>query len=87
MGTRGSAGTVSQLNQKIYKQLEQWRNWLIEGEHPYVYLDGLVLKRSWTADMRNVSVLVASASVVTVTARSWESPEAKEDKTGWRGFL
>jgi len=29
------------------------------GEHPYVYLDGIVLKRSWAGEVRNVSLLVA----------------------------
>ena len=31
----------------------------IESKHPYVYLDGLVLKRSWAGEVRNVSLLVA----------------------------
>ena len=43
-GTRVSSGTVSKLNQKIYGQLEQWRQKPIEGDFPYVYLDGIVLK-------------------------------------------
>jgi transposase-like protein len=29
------------------------------GEFPYVYLDGVVLKRSWGGEVRNISVLVA----------------------------
>jgi hypothetical protein len=28
---------------KIYGTIEAWRNRPIEGEHPYVYLDGIVL--------------------------------------------
>ena len=43
-GTRVSPSTVSELNQKIYQQIETWRNRPIEGEHPYVYLDGIWLK-------------------------------------------
>ena len=31
----------------------------IEGKHPYLYLDGIVLKRSWAGEVRNVSLLVA----------------------------
>src|SRR6056297_3561370 len=58
-GSRVSAGTVSNLNQKVYERIEQWRNRPIEGEHPYVYLDGLYLKRSWGGEVRNVAVLVA----------------------------
>ncbi len=46
-GTRVSPSTISDLNRKIYKHIEAWRNRPIEGEHPYVYLDGIVLKRSW----------------------------------------
>ena len=58
-GTRVSPGTVSNLNKKIYGQIEAWRNQPIEGEHPYLYLDGIVLKRSWAGEVRNVSLLVA----------------------------
>jgi len=55
-GTRASPGAGSRLNQKIYGQLEVWRNRPITGAHPYVYLDGLVLKRSWASEVRNVSL-------------------------------
>ena len=58
-GTRVSSGTVSRLNQRIYAQIEAWRTKPIEGSHPYVFLDGLVLKRRWAGEVRNVSVLVA----------------------------
>ncbi|GAB3313153.1 hypothetical protein GCM10027428_13020 [Haliea atlantica] len=57
-GTRVSSGTVSKLNKKVYKHIEAWRNRPIQGEYPYVYLDGIVLKRSWAGEVRNVSVLV-----------------------------
>jgi putative transposase len=36
-GTRVSPGTVSNLNKKIYGQIEAWRNQPIEGEQPYLY--------------------------------------------------
>jgi transposase-like protein len=58
-GTRVSPSTVSNLNKKIYGTIEAWRNRPIDGEHPYVYLDGIVLKRSWAGEVRNVSLLVA----------------------------
>src|SRR6188474_3147574 len=58
-GRRVSPSTVSDLNKKIYGTIEAWRNRPIEGEHPYVYLDGIVLKRSWAGEVRNVSLLVA----------------------------
>ena len=55
-GTRVSPSTVSDLNKKIYATIEAWRNRPIEGEHPYVYLDGIVLKRSWAGEVRNISL-------------------------------
>ena len=49
-GTRVSPSTVSNLNKKIYAKIEAWRNRRIEGEHPYLYLDGIVMKRSWAGE-------------------------------------
>ena len=59
-----------------------------EGEHPYVYLDGTVLKRTWAGEVRNVSLLVAIA----VNGEGYREilgicEGAKEDKAGWSGFL
>lgn len=87
-GTRVSPGTVSKLNKKIYKHIEAWRNRPIEGEHPYVYLDGIVLKRTWAGEVRNVSVLVA----ISVSNDGYRQvigvqEGAKEDKAGWSSFL
>jgi putative transposase len=53
-GTRVSPSTVSDLKKKIYGTIEAWHNQQIEGEHPYVYLDGIVLKRSWAGEVCNV---------------------------------
>jgi hypothetical protein len=41
---------VSNLNKKIYAKIEVWRNRRIEGEHPYLYLDGIVMKRIWAGE-------------------------------------
>jgi putative transposase len=87
-GTRVSPSTVSNLNKKIYGTIEAWRNRPIEGDHPYVYLDGIVLKRSWAGEVRNVSLLVA----IGVNDRGYREilgicEGAKEDKTGWSAFL
>ena len=53
-GTRVSSGTISRLNQKIYRHIEAWRNREIVGEFPYLYLDGVILKRSWAGEVKNV---------------------------------
>jgi putative transposase len=87
-GTRVSPSTVSNLNKKIYAKIEAWRNRRIEGEHPYLYLDGIVMKRSWAGEIRNVSLLVASA----VNSEGFREilgicEGAKEDKSGWSAFL
>lgn len=87
-GTKVSPSTVSELNQKVYKQIDAWRNRPIEGEHPYVYLDGISLKRSWGGEVRNVSVLVA----IGVSHDGFREvlgvcEGAKEDKAGWLSFL
>ncbi len=58
-GMRVSAGTVSDLNQKMYERIDSWRNEKITGKYPYVYLDGISLKRTWGGEVRNVAVLVA----------------------------
>jgi len=87
-GTRVSPGTVSNLNKKIYAKIEEWRHRPIEGEHPYLYLDGIVMKRTWVGEVRNVSLLVASA----VNKEGYREilgicEGAKEDKSGWSAFL
>ncbi|MGE0852683.1 MAG: IS256 family transposase [Hyphomicrobiaceae bacterium] len=87
-GTRVSPSTVSDLNKRIYETIETWRNRPIEGEHPYVYLDGIVMKRSWAGEVRNVSLLVAIAVNVEGYREILGICEgAKEDKAGWSGFL
>ena len=58
-GTRVSASTVSELNQKIYTQIDAWRNRPIEGEYAYVFLDGIWMKRAWGGEVENVALLVA----------------------------
>ena len=87
-GTRVSPSTVSKLNKKIYAKIEEWRRRPIEGAHPYLFLDGIVLKRTWAGEVRNVSLLVA----IGVNAEGYREilgvrEGAKEDKSGWSAFL
>ena len=60
----------------------------IEEIFPYVYLDGIFLKRSWGGEVRNVAVLVA----IGVAADGFRqvlgvAEGAKEDKQSWTNFL
>jgi transposase-like protein len=87
-GTRVSPSTVSDLNQKIYSKIEAWRNQPLTDIFPYVFLDGISMKRSWGGEVRNVSVLVAIGvdhegyrQVLGVTEG------AKEDQESWQAFL
>jgi putative transposase len=87
-GTRVSPSTVSELNQKIAVKIDEWRHQPLEGEHAYVYLDGIWLKRSWGGEVKNVSILVAIGvnqdghrEVLGVAEGT------KEDKASWQGFL
>lgn len=87
-GTRVKPSTVSDLNQKIYERIEVWRNAPITGHHPYIYLDGIALKRSWGGEIRDVAVLVA----VGVDQHGFRDilgvmEGAKEDKASWTKFL
>ena len=87
-GTRVSASTVSDLNQKIYKQIEDWRQQPLVGEFPYVFLDGLWLKRSWGGEVKNVSVLVAIGVAQSGYRQILAVSEgAREDKASWTAFL
>ena len=50
-GSRVSPRVMSELNKKIYRRIDEWRNRAIKSEYPYVYLDGVYLKRSWGGEM------------------------------------
>jgi transposase-like protein len=87
-GTRVSPSTVSELNQKIHATIQAWRERRIDRVYPYVFLDGIYLKRSWGGEVRNVSVLVA----IGVGADGFReilgvAEGAKEDKSSWSTFL
>jgi transposase-like protein len=87
-GTRVSPSTVSELNQRIAGEIEAWRNAPIEGEHAYVFVDGIWLKRSWGGEVKNVSILVA----IGVNQDGFRevlgvAEGTKEDKPSWQRFL
>ena len=87
-GTRVSAGVVSKLNQELYDKIDLWRTRPIEGTFPYVYLDGIVLKRTWADEIRNVSILVAFGVNADGYREILGAQEgAKEDKAGWASFV
>lgn len=87
-GVRVKPGVVCDLNQKVYERIEAWRNEPIQGDHPYVYLDGIWLKRSWGGEVKNIAVLVA----IGVNSQGFReilgvAEGMKEDAESWRNFL
>ncbi|MCC5789322.1 MAG: IS256 family transposase [Opitutales bacterium] len=87
-GTRVSPSTVSDLNQKIYERIEQWRDRPLRSRYVYVYMDGLWLKRSWGGEVENVSILVA----IGVNEHGFRevigaSEGMSEDKESWKNLL
>jgi putative transposase len=58
-GTQVTSSTFSEINKKIYERIESWRTRPLDGEHPYVMLDRISLKRSWGSEVKNIAVLVA----------------------------
>src|SRR5664280_1112535 len=60
----------------------------IDGEHAYVFLDGIWLKRSWGGEVKAVSLLVA----IGVNQEGYRevlgvTEGAKEDQPSWVNFL
>ena len=84
-----SASTVSELNKKAYVHIETWRNRPLQGgKYPYVYVDGIYLRRNWGGEYENVSVLVA---IAVNEDGYWEVLGAaegmEEDKASWISFF
>jgi transposase-like protein len=88
-GTKVSPGTISNLNKKAYEHIETWRNRPLHGgNYPYVFVDGIFLKRCWGGEYENVSILIA----IGVNEDGYReiigaSEGMKEDKESWRNFL
>lgn len=56
-GSKVSPATISELNKKAYVHIEDWRNRPLQGgRYPYIYVDGIYLRRNWGGEYENVSV-------------------------------
>ena len=88
-GTKVSPATISELNKKAYVHIEEWRNrQLTGGQYPYVYVDGIYLKRNWGGEYENVAILVAIAVNEDGYREVIGAMEGmKEDKSSWTNFL
>ena len=88
-GSKVSPGTISNLNKKVYEHIEVWRNRHLHSEqYPYVFIDGIYLKRSWGGEFENVAILVAIAVNQDGYREVIGAAEGmKEDKESWKSFL
>ncbi|PJJ30951.1 IS256 family transposase [Lacrimispora celerecrescens] len=87
-GTKVSPGTISNLNKKAYEHIETWRSRKLSGSYPYVYVDGVYLKRSWGGEVQNVSILVAIGVNEEGCREIIGAAEGmKEDRESWRTFF
>ena len=80
---------IVQLNKKAYVHIEDWRNRPLQGGHyPYVYVDGIYLRRNWGGEYENVAVLVAIAVNEDGFREVLGAAEGmKEDKASWVSFF
>ena len=61
-GSKISPSTISELNKKAYVHIEDWRNRPLQaGRYPYVYVDGICLRRNWSVEFENAAILVTIA--------------------------
>ena len=89
-GSKVSAATISELNKKAYVHIEDWRNRPLQGgsRYPYVYVDGIYLRRNWGGEYENVAILVAIAVNEDGYREVLGAAEGmKEDKASWVSFF
>lgn len=58
-GDRMPPHSLSDDLKRVYKGIDAWRNRPLGRAFPYVFMDGIWIKRSWGGSIENVSVLVA----------------------------
>lgn len=88
-GSKVSPATISELNKKAYVHIEDWRNRPLQGgKYPYVYVDGIYLRRNWGGEYENVAILVAIAVNEDGFREVLGAAEGmKEDKASWEQFI
>lgn len=69
--------------------IEDWRSRPLHGgRYPYVYVDGIYLRRNWGGEYENVAILVAIAVNENGYREVLGAAEGmKEDKASWISFF
>ena len=88
-GSKVSPATISELNKKAYVHIGDWRNRPLQGgRYPYVYVDGIYLRRNWGGEYENVAILVAIAVNEDGFREVLGAADGmKEDKASWVSFF
>ena len=60
-GSSASATTVSNLNEGAFEAAEGWRSRPLTCGCPYMFVDGIYLKRPWDGPLENVAMMVATS--------------------------
>ena len=68
--------------------MEEWHSRPLTEEYPYVYADGVCLKRSWGGEIQNVAVFLA----IGVNKKGYHeilgaAESMKEDHESWKSFF
>ena len=80
-----SSSTIGELNKKAYVHMEEWHNRLLQGgKYPYVYVDGIYLRRNWGGEFENVAIAVNEDGYREVLG---DAEGMKEDKARWGSFF
>ena len=68
--------------------IEQWRSRPLKDKYPYVYVDGIFLKRCWGEEYENISILVAIGVSHDGYREILGAAEGlKEDLESWKSFF
>ena len=79
-GSKVLPATISELNKKAYVHIEDWRNRPLRGGHyPYVYVDGIYLRRNWGGEYENAAVLAVIAVAELRAMKLKEAAKKVED--------
>ena len=88
MGHQGFLWNHQKSKPERVQYIEEWRQRPLTGEYPYVYVDGIYLKRCWGGEIQNVSVLFAIGVNKDGFREILGAAEGmKEDKESWLNFF
>lgn len=85
LGSKVSPSTISELNKKAYVHIEDWRNRPLQGWlYPYIYVDGIYLRRNWGGEFESVEIAVNEDGYREAFGAT---DGMKENKASWVNFF